>query len=252
MDLRFVARDGEDLILESDQGQRFQVPIDDSIRDAIKNNPRVTKADFSPKVVQDLIRSGLSIHDVATQLGQDVAAIEPFAAPILDELRYVLEAALNTEVSDGLQMRRFQDLIASFDPTAAFGVSRTENQWYIEAQGQTLMTWKYNPRLRTIEPSNAEAQQIAKQQSRRDVTAPMTPRPTSTHVVASSAAAVDPEPVDGAEQPERTASVHSLVEELRTRRNQESLKPATAKGRASLPSWDEIVLGTTNSESDSD
>jgi len=46
--------------------------------------------------------------------------------------------------------------------------------------------------------------------------------------------------------------VHSLVEELRNRRKQEDLKPATAKGRASLPSWDEIVLGTTNSDTDSD
>ena len=252
MDLRFVARDGEDLILESDQGQRFQVPIDDSIRDAIKNNPRVSKADFSPKLVQDLIRSGVSVHDVAAQLGQDVTAIEPFAAPILDELRYVLEAALNTEVSDGLQMRRFEDLIAASDPAATFRVSKTENQWHIEAQGQTLLTWKFDPRSRTIEPTNAEAHNIAKQQSRRDVTAPMAPRQTSTHTLPPRAEAVDPEPLDSTEQPERTASVHSLVEELRTRRKQEDLKPATAKGRASLPSWDEIVLGATKSESDSD
>lgn len=252
MDLRFVARDGEDLILESDQGQRFQVPIDDSIRDAIKNNPRVAKADFSPKLVQDLIRSGVSVQNVATELGQDVAAIEPFAAPILDELRYVLEAALNTEVSDGLQMRRFEDLIAGSDPTATFSVSKTEDQWQIEAQGQTLLTWKFDPRSRTIEPTNAEAQNMAKQQSRRDVTAPMTPRQAPTRAQAPHEEVVDPEQLDAPKEPEKTASVHSLVEELRTRRKQEDLKPATAKGRASLPSWDEIVLGATNSESDSD
>ena len=56
-----------------------------------------------------------------------------------------------------------------------------------------------------------------------------------------------------AHEPEAaTASVHSLVEELRSRRKQDEIKPATAKGRASLPSWDEIVLGATKSESDTD
>jgi hypothetical protein len=52
---------------------------------------------------------------------------------------------------------------------------------------------------------------------------------------------VEPEP----EEPEsQGASVHDLVQELRARRNPEEIKPASAKGRASLPSWDEIVLGT--------
>ncbi len=110
MNLRFVARDGDAIILESDQGERFQVLIDESMRDALKNNPRVSGADFSPKLVQDLIRAGLSIEEVAAEVGQEVNAISPFAAPILDELRYVLDAALETEVSDGVSMMRFQDL----------------------------------------------------------------------------------------------------------------------------------------------
>ena len=112
MNLRFVARDGDAIILESDQGERFQVLIDESMRDALKNNPRVSGADFSPKLVQDLIRAGLSIDEVAAEVGQEVNAISPFAAPILDELRYVLDAALETEVSDGVSMMRFQDLVA--------------------------------------------------------------------------------------------------------------------------------------------
>jgi hypothetical protein len=57
--------------------------------------------------------------------------------------------------------------------------------------------------------------------------------------------------VEEAEDESQEASVHDLVEELRSRRNKEPIKPATAKGRASLPSWDEIVLGTSNSESES-
>jgi hypothetical protein len=251
VNLRFVARDGDAIILESDQGERFQVPIDDSMRDALKNNPRVSGADFSPKLVQDLIRAGLSIDEVATQVGQEVDAIRPFAAPILDELRYVLEAALNTEVSDGVTMMRFQDLVTRTDSSATFSVAKTEGLWHINAMGQSLMTWKFDPRSRSIEPTNPEAQTASRQQSRRDVTSP----------VFHETILVEPPMVDELATPdapehselfERTASVHSLVEELRNRRKQADLKPATAKGRASLPSWDEIVLGTTNSEPDSD
>jgi hypothetical protein len=251
MNLRFVARDGDSIILESDQGERFQVPIDDSMRDALKNNPRVSGADFSPKLVQDLIRSGLSIDEVATQVGQETDAISPFAAPILDELRYVLEAALNTEVSDGVSMRRFQDLITRAHPSATFSVAKTDGLWHVHAAGDSLMTWKFDPRTRSIEPTNPEAQNASKPLSRRDVTSPV----MHQTVPIENAPINEPvilEAIEDSEGNERTASVHSLVEELRNRRKQADLKPATAKGRASLPSWDEIVLGTTNSEPDSD
>ena len=251
MNLRFVARDGDAIILESDQGERFQVPIDDSMRDALKNNPRVSGADFSPKLVQDLIRAGHTIDEVAAQVNQDVDAIRPFAAPILDELRYVLEAALNTEVSDGVSMLRFQDLVTRTESSANFSVAKTEGVWNVHASGQSLMTWKFDPRSRSIEPTNAEAQKASRQQSPRDVTSPV----FHETVLSESLNISDPPSQEITEKPadsERTASVHSLVEELRTRRKQADLKPATAKGRASLPSWDEIVLGTTNSEPDSD
>jgi hypothetical protein len=251
MNLRFVARDGDAIILESDQGERFQVPIDDSMRDALKNNPRVSGADFSPKLVQDLIRAGHTIDEVAAQVNQDVDAIRPFAAPILDELRYVLEAALNTEVSDGVSMLRFQDLVTRTESSANFSVAKTEGVWNVHASGQSLMTWKFDPRSRSIEPTNAEAQKASRQQSRRDVTSPV----FHETVLSESLNISDPPSQEIIEKPadsERTASVHSLVEELRTRRKQADLKPATAKGRASLPSWDEIVLETTNSEPYSD
>ncbi len=251
MNLRFVARDGDAIILESDQGERFQVLIDESMRDALKNNPRVSGADFSPKLVQDLIRAGLGIEEVAAEVGQEVNAISPFAAPILDELRYVLDAALETEVSDGVSMMRFQDLVARTDSSATFRVLKTDGMWHVHAAGESLMTWKFDPRTRSIEPTNLEAQNASRQQSRRDVVSPAIHQAIPVEDSAMKDMST-PEVIENPEDFERTASVHSLVEELRTRRKQADLKPATAKGRASLPSWDEIVLGTTNSEPNSD
>ena len=60
------------------------------------------------------------------------------------------------------------------------------------------------------------------------------------------------EPAD--EKESEGASVHDLVQELRARREQSAaeLKPHSAKGRAALPSWDEIVLGTGSLDTDAD
>lgn len=244
MELRFVARDGEILILESDIGQRYQLSISDEMRDAIRSNPRVVEASFSPREIQNLIRSGLTVEEVAAQLQQPASAIEPFAAPILDELRFVLEAALNTQVTAGTTMQSFEELVQLSYPGAVFSAARIEGVWVISATDGEVLSWKFDPKTRHLEPNNDAAGNLTRRHSSRDIigsgaTARVVPEP-------------DQEPVAVQEHSSDTASVHSLVDELRSRRSQETAKPATAKGRASLPSWDEIVLGTTNSEADSD
>ncbi len=249
MDIRFVSREGDSLVFESDAGERFYVVIDDSLKNSLKNNPRVTTADFSPKFVQDEIRLGKSVEDIALDLSVEASSLAPFAAPILDELRFVLQAALDTQVADGSIMRRFEDLVLESIPTASFRVFKKDAYWTIEVPGDTLLTWRFDPKLRHIEPLSDQAANLARVHSNRDVI-------SSTQQAVRSApeqvelAANEAPPTEVAD--ESTASVHSLVEELRTRRKQEVMKPATAKGRASLPSWDEIVLGATNSETDSD
>jgi len=157
------------------------------------------------------------------------STIEPFAAPILDELNYVLEAALATEVNDGNKMVPFRELITKEDPEATFSLHREDEKWVVTVSGVKKMLWHYDNKARHLEPMDPNASSVAKVHASRDIV-------TSTIEVVQ-----EPE-----EAPE--ASVHDLVEELRSRRQKEPIKPATAKGRASLPSWDEIVLGTSNSE----
>ena len=144
-----------------------------------------------------------------------------------------------------------EDLVARTDSSATFRVAKTDGIWNIHATGESLMTWKFDPRTRSIEPTNLEAQNASRQQSRRDVISPVIHHASPVENATINEMSENEE-IEQPEDLERTASVHSLVEELRTRRKQADLKPATAKGRASLPSWDEIVLGTTNSEPDSD
>ena len=240
MELRFVARDGENLVLESDDGQRYHLAIDSALKDGIRANPRVTEANFSPREIQNLIRSGLSVDQVAHQLEQPASAIEPFAAPILDELRFVLEAALGTQVAAGAVMKRFDELVADTAPESTFSAAKIDGDWIITAVGSETLTWRFDPKARSLEPTNPEASNFSRAHSSRDI-------------ISSPAETIETsEPTDAFFEETENASVHSLVDELRNRRKQEGVKPATAKGRASLPSWDEIVLGTTNSETDLD
>jgi hypothetical protein len=153
----------------------------------------------------------------------------------LDELKFVLDAALNITLPDGPTMKRFEDIVLNSEPEAQFKVIKGEEGWELIATGSQRYTWLFNPKTRVIEPTNEAARKIGKVTAVKDA------------IFEPSVAKSEP-----AAQEQPTASVHDLVEELRSRRQAPAeIKPQTAKGRASLPSWDEIVLGTSHLETDS-
>lgn len=230
MELRFVNRESDFLVFETSDGEKLRALVDDQLREAVRNNQQITNSGVSPREVQNRVRAGESVDSISEDLGVPTSTIEPFAAPIIDELNYVLEAALGTEVNDGNRMVAFSDLIASEEPGATFSIRREDEKWVVVVQGAKKMLWHFDNKSRHLEPMDPNASSVAKIHASRDIV-------TSTIEIVE-------EPED--EAPE--ASVHDLVQELRSRRNKEPIKPATAKGRASLPSWDEIVLGTSNSE----
>lgn len=246
MELRFVRREGDFLVFESADGASMLAPIDEALREALRRNNPGVRESVSPKEVQAAIRAGESLEDLAARLGVPEESIEPFAAPILDELRFVLESALSTTLSSNDRMRSFRELVEEAYPGAEFSIRKQEQQWLL--QSGTSLTWGFDPKSRTLEPISSGAKELVKTfNTARDV--------IRSAPVVQAAAKPEPvvEPVSEAEpEQSQVASVHDLVQELRSRRNPEELKPASAKGRASLPSWDEIVLGASGLDSDSD
>jgi hypothetical protein len=244
MELRFVARQSDYLLLEAQDGSSHQLLIDDQLKEAIRNTQEIKSSGVSPKDVQNKIRSGMSIAEVAAELSVTESTIEPFAAPILDEIRFVLQSALSTLVSDGQNMRTLEDLVLHSQPESEFRAHRSDGGWVITAFGAHSYTWSYDPRSKTLEATSEAAKKLGSLHSARDVITQTVPVKTETPVTNSrQAEAVAEEPEEEESSP--NASVHDLVQELRTRRSvkQEDLKPSSAKGRASLPSWDEIVSG---------
>lgn len=235
MDLRFVARESDFLVLEDSAGERYRVLIDDQLRDATKQNLLPQQSGVAPREVQSRLRSGEELEAIAADLGVSIAAIEPFAAPIIDELNFVIQAAMSTLVADGDAMVSFEELMTRDNPGASYRAQRRDDRWIITVTGSRTLVWRFDPRSKSLEPANSDATDLIKSHAPRDIV--------------TATIQVIPEQEEGGE----SASVLDLVEELRARRKQqESVRPATAKGRASLPSWDEIVLGTNqSSESDS-
>jgi hypothetical protein len=241
MELKFVSREGDYLVFETSDGVRARTLIDDQIRDSIRKVQASENSDFTPREVQQQIRSGLSLSEVAANLGVPESAVEPFALPILDEIRFVLDAALNTTLPDGPTMKRFEDMVLASDPSASFKAIKSDLGWEIIAKGSGTYSWLFDLRSRVIEPNSESARKIGKANSVRDS--------IFTAAIPVQEVIEEVETV----QPEG-ASVHDLVQELRSRREQnaQELKPHSAKGRAALPSWDEIVLGTGSLDTDSD
>ena len=241
MELKFVSREGDYLVFETSDGVRARTLIDDQVKDAVRKTQPSETSTFTPREVQQQIRSGLSLSEVAANLGVPESAVEPFALPILDEIRFVLDAALNTTLPDGPTMKRFEDMVLASDPSATFKAIKSDLGWEILAKGAGSYSWLFDLRSRVIEPNSESARKIGKANSVRDTI--FTPVVKEEPVVA---VAEESEP--------ETASVHDLVQELRSRREQsaQEIKPHSAKGRAALPSWDEIVLGAGPLDPDAD
>jgi hypothetical protein len=138
-------------------------------------------------------------------------------------------------------MKRFEDMVLASDPSANFKAIKSDLGWEIIAKGNGTYSWLFDLRSRVIEPNSESARKIGKANSVRDS--------IFTAAIPVQEVIEEVEEV----QPEG-ASVHDLVQELRSRREQstQELKPHSAKGRAALPSWDEIVLGTGSLDTDSD
>jgi hypothetical protein len=249
MELKFVTRENDYLVFETQQGDRLRTLIDDGLRDAIRKEQASASSGVSPKDVQSGLRAGKSLSEVAAELGVPERAIEPFAAPILDELRYILDAALNTTLPSGNKMVRFEELVADSFPSAELRVYKNQDRWLVEDANQADLNWFFDVKSRHLEPIGDSAKNLGKSsQNKNEVISSTQLRSVGGAAQAGiQPAAPAPEVAKPSESelPNQGASIHDLVQQLRERKPEQN-RPASAKGRAALPSWDDIVLGTSN------
>ena len=157
-------------------GQRFSLALDDALRAKLGHTPLSTTAvTVSPKEIQSLLRSGLSLEDVASQTGTSAENIARFEAPIVAELAFVLERALAVPVvADGAGSSFGNEIgariFAQGGRVVRWQAYRINDEWVVGARCvlgdvEEDATWSFDPRKMTLVPSNAAAVRISKSES---------------------------------------------------------------------------------------
>ena len=228
-----------------------------------------------PRDIQARIRAGASVDDVIVESGLDRERVERFAAPMLAEREHIIYLALETELR-----RDFANDIslsqAVADRLTPLGVERSsvnwqgwrreDGRWIIEAnfvlgREQRSGHWAFDPKTSSLIADDDEgtwlidpdAAEPASQDRGRPLLAtvrPINAAPADRDVV--QLIDVMPEPVlvvEPAVQPGEPFNDGDFIDdEVQLELIDEpapTLPPSIKrKGRASVPSWDDIVFGT--------
>ncbi len=181
-DLRVIGVENGALLVASEDGTRFRIPIDEVLQSKLRQSvpdPGVGRK-LAPREIQTHIRSGMSAQDVAAITGVPLEYIQRFEGPVLAEREFVVQSALGVSVhtaGDTDPMRqgktfgtaireRLHDLgginerWASWKDAATGWVvklSFTANQIEHDAR------WGFDPKKQALSPMNNEAITLSQQ-----------------------------------------------------------------------------------------
>ncbi|MGW8483830.1 septation protein SepH [Microbacterium sp. NPDC055903] len=176
------------LVLATESGERFALPIDDLLRAEIRragahkteSAPRLAA---SPKEIQAHIRSGLTAAEVAELLGVDLAVVTRFEGPVLAEREHVVGQALavpvliGSEVEPDAQPTFGTAIRAKLAEVAAVGERwaswKDDSGWVVKLEFTANeidhdARWTFDPRRSTLAPLNSDATQLSRQGSLPD------------------------------------------------------------------------------------
>ena len=176
------------LVLATENGQRFALPIDDLLRAEIRraraqSTPATPRLAASPREIQAHIRSGLSAAEVAELLGIARSDVERFEGPVLAEREHVVGQALAVPVLIGSEVEpdaqptfgtAIRAKLADIDAASERWVSwKEESGWIIKLEFTANEVehdarWSFDPRRSTLAPLNTDATQLSRQGSLPD------------------------------------------------------------------------------------
>ncbi|MEN9604233.1 MAG: hypothetical protein RLZZ06_38 [Actinomycetota bacterium] len=224
-ELNPIGREDNLLLLVSADGEKFSVTIDETLTRTIKENrlPDTSGEQLTPRQIQDAVRAGKSVTEIAEESGTKLSLVERFAHPVLEELQHMVDLAKSIRVE--LPADRFNEIakkpfgevieenLAAVSATSiTWSASRAENSvWLItvtytvnDAQGAA--TWTFDPRKYLLTPETSNAQSLSTPGTKID--SPL----RSTAKVAQPEEQVASEPVVTAEKLEAFRSRRARAE----------------------------------------
>ncbi|WP_336645583.1 septation protein SepH [Microbacterium sp. USHLN186] len=176
------------LVLATESGQRFALPIDDVLHREVRRatretEPAPTRLAASPRDIQAQIRAGLSAAEVAALLGVSESDVARFEGPVLAEREHIVNQALAVPVLIGSEVEpdaqptfgtavraKLADLAATDERWASW---KDEHGWTVKLEFTASEVshdarWIFDPRRSTLSPVNADATQLSRQGSLPD------------------------------------------------------------------------------------
>jgi hypothetical protein len=186
-ELNPVGREGDSLLLVTSDGERFTLAVDETLVRTIKEHrvPDTNTNQLSPRQIQDAIRSGVSITDLAETSGTSLDLIERFAHPVLEELVHMVELAKSVRVEqpadrfNEVTKKPFGELIEerlsqSSAKLIDWSAKRGENGiWEISVSFSKndelgLATWAFDPRKYLLTPETTLAANLSNSNPKLD------------------------------------------------------------------------------------
>ena len=175
-DIRLFGNDGDYLILEALDGQKFRLISDESLKSAIRRDThsKLDSISLTPREIQDHIRNGMSIEDIVSASGAPFDFVEKFAAPVLDELAHMVDSAKSVRITTSQDRYNdsahveFGELVESrlgHSGASEFSWSAKRgefNSWnvsvhFLLAGEDSFAAWSFDPRKLTLSPENESA-----------------------------------------------------------------------------------------------
>jgi hypothetical protein len=183
-DIRLFETDGDFLVLEAQDGQKFRLLIDDTVRSSIKREKMqlLDSVSITPREIQEEIRNGSTIEQLIKESGASFEFIEKFAAPVIAELEHIVSSALSVRLTiagdrynDSSQIEFGEIISGRLVTSGAEGISWVAKKiepssWHIVAN-YTLngvagsATWSFDPRRLTLSPESETAVTLSSQET---------------------------------------------------------------------------------------
>lgn len=173
------------LVLATESGERFALPIDDMLQREIRRatrhaEPAGQRLAASPRDIQAQIRAGLTAKEVAELLGISVDDVARFEGPVLAEREHIIDQALAVPVLIGSEVEpdaqptfgtavrnKLAEVAAASERWASW---KEESGWIIKLEFTANdvehdARWSFDPRRSALSPLNADATQLSRQGS---------------------------------------------------------------------------------------
>jgi len=250
---RFVgmSADGRAVVVEV-AGEHVRVPADDNLRRAITGDgqmPIPLESHVTPREVQHRIRCGETAAEIAAAAGVAVELIARFEGPVLDERRWHAERLRRTEV-DGVRVEDRVQAVAARDgddPAIEWDAWLGDDAgWRVRAafgDGRSS-TWAWDPRTQRIRAQDDLARVILSGDVFADdldaVLRPLSSVRKPSRLEAVPAPTDDEPTLDEADETAADDDTDAVTVE----EEPPAQEAVRSKRRTSVPSWDDIMLGT--------